>query len=138
MITVTVQATSLADFKQKIEQFLNEAQPARLADVIAQRTRDKSAKLHNEKLIEDAKKISKRGRKAASTSVEEQLEMPTESAPAKITKEQLNEALQRVNMAKGINATRNILRAFNCQKVSEIPPESYSDVYHACMSEVEA
>lgn len=80
-------------------------------------------------------KKSKAKKEKAVEVVAEETPAEVEAEPVKtaqVSKEDVAAALQKVNTAKGLAVARQILADFECQRISDVTPEVYSDFVHAC------
>lgn len=129
MFTITIQCKDINEFSS-ISAILSGNKPVQAYATQVVKTEEKT----EVETTAPAKKTKAKKEKAVEV-VAEETPAEVEAAPAKsaqVSKEDVAAALQKVNTAKGLAVARQILADFECQRISDVTPEVYSDFVHAC------
>lgn len=132
-MTITFEAETLAEAKQKITDFLNELS---INTETNQDPRQLELDFGDQKITVVAPKKSKTKTKAKKSEVitseaaqvgidtAAELELADEHTP--VTKEQALEALKQINNTGGLEEATKLLHSFGCSRFSELKPDQYA------------
>lgn len=137
-MTITFEAETLAEAKQKITDFLNELSESKHDP--------RQLELPLDTPVSTPKKPKAKTKKAedvlppmppaeaAQVGIDTvQLELADENLPA--TKEQAMESLKFINNKSGLEAATKVLRSFGCSRFSELKAEQYAPFIKAAKAE---
>lgn len=148
MIEIRITGDSFSQVKKEVLAFFSEATPKEIKEVFDPKTAETDRgfvadrmNTHTQEKIKEAEDQKQQERKAkAKTKKAKEKEVAEKTNQEKVltpSKEEVHDALQRVAAELNLNAARDILLEFGCERVSDLKETQYLDFVAACDSAIQ-
>lgn len=134
MITISFQAASISEIKTQMKEFL-EIDDNQLSFKLEPASSKEVEETLKEVLYEEEKPKKKSKKKKKEEDALEEIEQPQEEVEDEIgmfSIEDVQEALQKVNVVCGMPTARKVLAEFDVKKMSEIPEVQFKAFIKRC------